>query len=378
MDFALTEEQNELRELARKILEDRATDARLREIARSDERIDRELWRELARANLLGVAVAEQYGGSDFGLLALYVLLEEIGRAVAPVPAVATLVLGALPIAQFGSAEQKQRLLPGVVEGERFLTAALAEDGVEGPVAAATSARRDGGGWRLDGTCICVPNAHVAERILVPARTGEGEVGVFLLDPRARGVELVPQETTNGEPHFQLALDGAAVEATDLLGELARGAEIASWLAARATLALCALQLGISDRALQMTAEYTRTRKQFDRPIGSFQAVHQRAADAYIHVEAMRLSLWQAAFRLDRGELAAREVAVAKYWAAEGGQYVGYAAQHLHGGIGVDIDYPLHRYYIWAKQVELTLGSAAQQLARIGAGLAEEPVNPEG
>ena len=139
MDFALTEEQNELRELARKILEDRATDARLREIARSDERIDRELWRELARANLLGVAVAEEYGGSDFGLLALTVLLEEIGRTVAPVPALATLALGALPIAQFGSAEQKQRLLPGVVEGERFLTAALAEPCVEDPVATGTT-----------------------------------------------------------------------------------------------------------------------------------------------------------------------------------------------------------------------------------------------
>ena len=375
MDFAFTEEQNELRELARKILEDRATHPRLREIESSDERIDRDLWSELARANLLGVAVPEEHGGGDFGLLALYVLLEEIGRTLAPVPAFATLALGALPIAQFGSAEQRQRLLPGVVDGELFLTAALTEAGVDDPVGTTTTARRDGADWRLDGTRICVPAAHVAARILVPARTGAGEVGVFLVDPRASGVELVPQETTNGEPHFQLGLDGAAVEARDLLGEVSRGAETTAWLVERATLALCAVQVGISDRALQMTAEYTRTRKQFDRPIGSFQAVHQRAADAYIHLEAMRLSLWQAAFRLGRGEPAPQEVAVAKYWASEGGQFVGYAAQHLHGGIGVDIDYPLHRYYIWAKQIELTLGSAAQQIERIGAQLAREPVN---
>ncbi len=184
------------------------------------------------------------------------------------------------------------------------------------------------------------------------------------------------QETTNGEPHFQLRLDGAAVEATDVLGEPARGAQIASWLAARATLALCALQLGISGRALQMTAEYTRTRKQFDRPIGSFQAVHQRAADASIQLEAMRLTAWDAAWRLDADEDAAEAVAIAKYWAAVAGQFVGYAAQHLHGGIGIDVDYPLHRYYLWAKQNELALGAAPIHLERLGAQLADGTLTP--
>ncbi len=375
MNFAFTEGQNDLRELARQILKDRASNQRLKQVEAQDLVFDQELWRELARSQLLGSAVPEEFGGSGLGFFDLTLLLQEIGRTLAPVPAFATLALGALPIAQFGSAEQRQRLLPGVVDGELFLTAALAEAGVDDPVGTTTTARRDGADWRLDGTRICVPAAHVAARILVPARTGAGEVGVFLVDPHASGVELVPQQTTNGEPHFQLGLDGAAVEARDLLGEVSRGAETTAWLVERATLALCAVQLGISDRALQMTAEYTRTRKQFDRPIGSFQAVHQRAADAYIHLEAMRLSLWQAAFRLGRDEPAPQEVAVAKYWASEGGQFVGYAAQHLHGGIGVDTDYPLHRYYIWAKQIELTLGSAAQQIERIGAQLAREPVN---
>ncbi len=373
MDFAFTEEQNELRELSRKILEDKLPHARLRAIEASDERIDRELWSELARANLLGVATPEEFGGSDLGFAALCVLLEELGRTVAPVPALASLVLGALPVATFGSAEQKRRLLPGVVNGEVHLTAALAEAGALEPADTTTAARREGEGWRLDGVRICVPAAHVAERILVPARTADAGVGVFLVDPGAKGVALASQETTNGEPHFQLTLSGAAVDPRDVLGGEIGGASVVEWIAARATAGLCALQLGVSDRALAMTAEYTRTRKQFDRPIGSFQAVHQRAGDAYIHVEAMRLTLWQAVFRLSQGLPAAPEVAIAKYWAAEGGQFVGYAAQHLHGGIGVDVDYPLHRYYLWAKQIELTLGAAPQQLAKLGAWLAREP-----
>ena len=130
----------------------------------------------------------------------------------------------------------------------------------------------------------------------------------------------------------------------------------------------------MSDRALEMTAEYARERVQFGRPIGSFQAVHQRAADASIQLEAMRLTAWDAAWRLDAEENAGEAVAIAKYWAAVAGQFVGYAAQHLHGGIGIDVDYPLHRYYLWAKQNELVFGSAAVQIARLGAQMAEAPI----
>jgi alkylation response protein AidB-like acyl-CoA dehydrogenase len=129
----------------------------------------------------------------------------------------------------------------------------------------------------------------------------------------------------------------------------------------------------VADRALQMTAEYTRERKQFGRPIGSFQAVHQRAGDAYIQLEAMRLTTQQAAHRIAHGEPAAAEVSVAKYWAAEGGNFASYAAQHLHGGIGLDNDYPLHRSYLWTRHIELQLGSAERHLERIGAVLAETP-----
>ena len=158
----------------------------------------------------------------------------------------------------------------------------------------------------------------------------------------------------------QASMDGNGVQvaASDVLGGPDSGAEIVDWMVERATAALCSIATGVCEQALKMTAEYTKTREQFDRPIATFQAVGQRAADAYIDTEAIRLTALQAAWRLEEGLPAAGEVAVAKFWAADGGQRVVHAAQHLHGGIGVDRDYPLHRYFLWAKELELTLGGA--------------------
>ena len=363
MDFAFAPEQEALRELARQVLEDHVTHERLKAIEGEPEWFDRETWEALARTKLLGTAIPEAHGGSGLGLLELCLLLEQVGRTVAPVPAWPTLVLGALPIAEFGSPEQRRSWLPGVAAGEVLLTAALVEPAADDPTRPTATARRDGAVWRLDGVKICVPAAHVAARILVPART-ERDTGLFLLDPRAAGVTIERQVATNREPEGRVSLAGAPAEL------LAGGAASLEWLVERALVGLCAMQLGVAERALRMTAEYTTQREQFGRPIASFQAVHQRAADAYVDVEAIRLTTWQAAWRLAAGRPASREVAVAKFWASEGAHRVVYAAQHLHGGIGVDVDYPLHRYYLWSKQIELTLGSATRQLVRLGAELA--------
>ncbi len=378
MDFSLTEEQQEVQNLARQILEDLVTNERLKEVEAGDEIFDRKVWSELAKAHLLGVGIDEASGGSGMGYFALCILLHEIGRSVAPVPVLPTLVLGALPLEHFGNEVQKRRWLPGVARGEVILTAALEEEANNDTTRPTTRAVRDEGGWRLDGRKICVPAARGAERILVAASTAEGRVAVFLVDPSAAGVSLEAQHVTNRQPHFQLTLDGVAVAAEEALGDPERGAEIVEWLTQRAVTAYCAVQAGVSERALRMTAEYTSGRMQFDRPVGSFQAVHMRAGDAFIDVGAMQLTWWDAAWRLEAGQPADDEVAIAKYWAAEAGQRVGYAAQHLHGGIGIDVDYPLHRYYLWAKQIELTLGSAPVQLERIGARLAREPVAQAG
>jgi alkylation response protein AidB-like acyl-CoA dehydrogenase len=363
MDFSLTPEQEALRELAGKILGDHVTHERLKAVEAHADWFDRTAWEALARAKLLGTALAEEWGGSGLGLVELCLVLEQVGRTVAPVPAWATLVLGALPIAELGTREQRARWLPAVVAGETVLGAALVEPGSDDATRPATTARRDGTGWRLDGVKICVPAAHLAERLVVPARS-DGDVALFLVDPRGPGVTLERQVATSREPQARLTLAGTPAEL------LARGEASVTWLVERALVGLCAMQVGVTDRALRMTAEYTTSREQFGRPIASFQAVHQRAADAFIDVEAIRLTTWQAAWRLATGRPAGAEVEVAKFWASEGAHRVVYAAQHLHGGIGVDIDYPLHRYYLWSKQIELTLGSATRQLVRLGTRLA--------
>jgi len=206
----------------------------------------------------------------------------------------------------------------------------------------------------------------------VPAATGAGTLGVFLVDPQARGVTLEEALTTNGQPDAHLAFDGVRVGAPDALGDPRAGARIVAWLEPRAVAGLCAQALGVCEEALRLTAEYTKTRKQFDQPIAMFQAVGHRAANAYIDTEAIRLTAWQASWRLAAGLPAEAEVAVAKIWASEAGQRVVHAAQHLHGGVGVDREYPLHRYFLWAKQLELSLGGTTRHLLRLGKLLADQ------
>jgi hypothetical protein len=367
MDFAFSDVELALRELARKILTERLTDERQKEISRSPERFDRALWGELARAGLLGAALPEAHGGGGLGLVELALVLQEIGRAVAPVPALATLALGAQPLAELGSEEQRRRLLPGVAAGTALLSGALVELGGVDPRRPQTRATRDGARWRLDGQKSSVPYAQLAERVLVSARTGDASGGLFLVDPRGPGCALAPQEVTSREPHAELTLAGAAGQP---LGDPTTGFAAVDRAVDLGLLALCITQLGVSERMLERTAEYGRERRQFDRPIGSFQAFHQRAADAYVTVEALRLATWQALWRLAEGLPARDELSLAKYWAGEPSYRVAYACSHLHGGIGSDTDYPLHRYYLWIKQIELTLGTGMDHLRALGRGLA--------
>ncbi len=372
MDFGLTDEQEALQQLARQILSDRMTLERLKAIEATPDVFDRDTWEELAKANLLGIAVPEESGGLGYGFLELCVLLAEVGRTVAPVPVLPTLVSAALPIAEFGTPEQQQRWLPGAASGELVLTAALTELGTP-PEQPTTRACRDGSRWRLDGVKVNVPAAHLADVVLVPARTDAGEGGVFLVDRAGAGVVRERQETRSHEPQFRVELDGVMVGEADVLGGFERGGEILAWIVDRTTVGLCAIASGVTAEALRLTAEYTTTRKQFDRPIGTFQAVGQRLADAYIDTEAINLTMLQAATHLAEGQAAILEVATAKFWTSEGGSRVVHAALHVHGGISIDLDFPIHRYFLWAKVIEFTLGAATPQLARIGGVLAAEP-----
>lgn len=374
MDFRFAEEDQAVAELARKILVDKVTNERLKQIEASSPVFDADLWRALADANLLGVAIPEKQGGMELGYLALTLLLHEIGRSVAPVPVYGSLVLGGLPLAQFGSEAEKAGWLPKIAAGEAILTAALIELDSSDPLAPTTRAVATAGGFKLSGEKSLVPAARRAARILVPATRDDGGVILAWVAPTAKGVRLEAQRASDRQPCDYMALDGVLVSHEDCLGGVEGGAARLRWLVERAIVARCAMQLGVIERSLEMTAAYGRERVQFDVAIGSFQAFHQRAADAYIMVESLRLSTWEAAWRLAQGLDASEHVAVAKYWAAEGAQFSAYACQHLHGGVGIDVDYPLHRYFIWATQIEHELGAAPLQLEKLGAQIAESGV----
>ena len=374
MDFSLTDEQQALADLAGRILGDRCTLERLKRIERSDVGYDRELWMECAKAGLLGAPLPETAGGSGGGVVEACLLLEQQGKRAAMLPLLPALVSVAMPLARFGSPEQQQRWLPGIVGGTTLVSAALSEPHC-GNRTPATTAVPDGTGWRLTGTKTAVPLVHAAAAVLVAARTPEGEIGVFLVDPSARGVRAVRQEATNWEALFRLDLSDVRVGEEAMVGSLVQGAQILQWIVDRTTTGLCAIAAGACQEAVRITAEYASNRKQFDKPIAMFQAVGQRMADAYIDNEAVNLTMWQAATRLHDEMPSEKEVATAKYWAAEGGHRIGHAALHLHGGISIDVDYPIHRYFLWLKQIEFTLGSATPQLERLGALIAAEPAS---
>jgi alkylation response protein AidB-like acyl-CoA dehydrogenase len=369
MEFSLSEDQNSLRDLAAQILGDGSNDDTLRAFAAGGHTHDRDLWRTLAETGLLGAGIDVEYGGSGFGSFALGLILEEQGRTLAPLPLLATLVLGAMPIQRFGSEDQKARWLPAVVRGEVILTAAIDEVRGVNPTRPMLHAQRDGRGWRLNGTKVAVPYGADAKLWLVSALAGSVPA-MFLIDSQTPGIQTSRQRSTSLEPQAQLCFADCRVTDEDVLGSVEQGEDIIRSTVQWGQLGLCALQLGVTAEALRRTALYTRERVQFGRPIGSMQAVQHRAADVCIDVEAMRSTYLQAAWSLGRNDAAVTEVAAAKYWAAIGGHRVVHAAQHLHGGIGADLSYPIHRYFLAATQLGLALGGAQPMLALIGAEIA--------
>ncbi len=354
MDFTLSEAQDELAGLARKILAERDMP-----------------WADLAAAGVLAAGLPTSLGGAGLGLLEHCSVLAEIGRAVSDVPYLASIVLGAGAIAEFGSPAQQRRWADPAGRGAVVLTAALAEEDSDDPRVPSARATRRNGRWVLSGVKTAVPAAPEADMFLVPAT---GPEGVIVLLVEASEVSVQPQQLTGSSEAGRVVLDGVTLDDDRVLGAPGQGGRITDWLVSRGTVGLCALQSGVLERALELTAEYARNRVQFGRPIGSFQAVTQRLADAYIDVEAVRLTMWQAAWLLACGgegnALVGTAVATAKFWAADAGHRVAHTAVHVHGGLGIDMSYPVHRYFTAAKHYEFALGGATAQLLRIGADLA--------
>jgi alkylation response protein AidB-like acyl-CoA dehydrogenase len=360
MDFTFTEDQTTVRELAHKLYADHCTPEALRAAEDSTTPgFDGSLWAKLADAGLLGTAIPDAHGGLGLGLLEVTMLLEQTARAAAPVPVFAAAV-SALALVRHGSAAQQAALLPGLADGSVLISPALVEPLGE-ELAPTATASADG---RITGTKTCVPSGMYADKLLVSATSPEGP-RLYLVD--AADVTREAQVTITYVPEALVVLDGVQ-------GELVGDATTLADVLQVAQVAVCALQLGTADAALRLTADYTKTREQFGHPIAHFQAVGQRAADSFIDTTTIKLTMLQAAWLLAERLPAAKEVAVAKYFASDGGQRVVRACAHLHGGMGVSREYPLHRYYLAAKQYELTLGGGTRSLVSLGRLLAEETV----
>jgi len=366
MDFSFTEDQNSIRDLVKQVLTDIVSDDSLKALAKEGIWFHEQAWSQLAASGMLGLAIPEEYGGAGLGLTELCLLLQQVGRTVAPIPAIETLVSGALPLAEFGTADQKDRFLEGIAQGRIILTPALVDTGSRDPQKPSALAKSAGDGWKVSGRFSNVSYADRADRILVPARTEDGVTLVLLIDPKSEAVRLGSQWGTNGQPLWLLELESVPVAATDVLGGADSGAAVLRYLVDRTTLGICAVEYGIAEQALFMTANYAGERKQFGVPIGVFQGVTQRVGDAYIDVQAMRSSMWQACWRLEQGLEAHKELAVAKFFASEAGARVVAAAQHVHGGMGFDRDYPLYRYFMTSKHLEFTLGGTHESLTHLG------------
>ncbi|HET6818418.1 MAG TPA: acyl-CoA dehydrogenase family protein [Mycobacteriales bacterium] len=348
MNFDLEDTQQEIRSLASDVFSRLATATRIESVESSPDRFDRELWAELARSGLLGVAVPERYEGLGLGMVELSLVCEQLGRTVAPVPYVATTCAG-LAFAALGTDAQQRAWLPRIAAGDAVIAVAPAASVVDVQV----------GDGSLTGEVVGVPWAHVADRVLLPI-AGR----LWLVDPGAEGVTAARGETTARQIALDLRLDGVTAEP---LGD----AGAAAWLKPRWFTAWAAVQAGVTDAALRLTADYTSGREQFGKPLSSFQGVALKAADAYVDARVIAAAALQAAWAIDNGIDEMLPVLTAAWWAAEGGQHCVHITQHLHGGMGADVTYPVHRYFLWGTQTELLLGGGSRLLALLGDALAD-------
>ncbi|MEV7433468.1 acyl-CoA dehydrogenase family protein [Streptomyces griseoviridis] len=379
MDFTFSEEQQAAAEAARGVFADVAPDSvpsPSMVVGAVADDFDRALWARLAEADLLSLLLDPEEGGAGLDAIALCLVLRESAKVLARVPLLEHSAAAAT-IQAHGGPEPRSALVARAGRGELVLTVAASGRTGHDPAELAVTARQDGDAWLLDGVQTAVPWAQTADHIVVPARSTTGDSRTLLaVVPRGQeGTDIAEQISTTGERLGELRLESARIPAASVIDSDGAWEELRDLL----TTGTCALALGLGERVLRMSGEYTGKREQFGFPVATFQAVAMQAADRYIDLRAMEVTLWQAAWRIATrapGALpAAGDVAVAKIWAAEGVRRVVQTAQHLHGGFGADVEYPLHRYHAWAKQLELSLGPAAAHEEALGDLLAAHPLS---
>jgi alkylation response protein AidB-like acyl-CoA dehydrogenase len=345
VDFSLDESQRAVAGLAREIV--------------AQEPEPSALWKAMVQAGLLTLAVPESLGGAGLGVVESALVLTEVGRHPVLVPALSTLALGVLPVVRAGTAEQQRAVLGPVVEEGAVLTAALHEPSAPLTECPRTSAEPAGTGWVVSGTKIGVPYAATAHRILVPATMPGGEVAVLLVDPAAPGVTLHRAPTSSGAPEYALVMDRVPSPAVLGAGALRE-------LHACAVAGASAMGDGVLAGALDLTTTHVRSREQFGRPLATFQAVAQQVADVYIAARTLHLAARAACWRLGAGREAGADLDVAAYWLAHEAPAALQMCQHLHGGLGVDVTYPLHRHYAWGKDLARFVGGVEHGIERLG------------
>lgn len=364
MDLAFTEEQEMLRKSARDFLAKKCPKTLVREMEEDERGYRPELWMEMAELGWLGLPFPEKYDGGGFSFLDLIVLLEEMGRACLPGPFLSTVVLGGLPILEWGTEQQKQYFLPKICHGEAILTLAFTEPSARYEAASVrTSAEPDGDDYVINGTKLFVADAHIADWIICVARTSETAdpeegIALFLVDAKNPGISTVLLSTIAGDKQCELTLEKVRTPRGNILGKPGQGWEMVKSIIDWAALAKAAEMVGGNQQVMDMTINYAKERIQFGRPIGSFQVIQHYLADMSIDVDSSWVALYKAAWKLSEGLPCTNEISVAKGWIGEAYRRVATQAHQIHGAIGFTKDHDLELYFRRAKAGELFFGDA--------------------
>ena len=373
MDIGFSEEQGLLRDTARKFLDAACTTKFVRDRMATAEAVTPEFWAQLAEQGWLGINFAEEDGGSELGLVDLVVLMEEMGRTVMPGPYLATVLLGGAAIREAGSPAQRREYLPRIAEGRLKATLAAIEPNARWDASGIMmTAQPMRGGFSLSGTKLFVPDAHLADIVVVAARTrdaGTMEDGVtlFLVPKDAAGLSVVPMPSIDETRKLcEVRFDNVAVPQTALLGELHEGWPSLARVYDAASVALAAEMCGGAQRVLDMTVEYAKLRVTFGKPIGSYQGVKHKCADMLVEVENAKSLTYYAAWAIDENSPdAPLAVSMAKAYASDASRKVSNAGIQLHGGIGMTWEHDLHLYMKRAKASEVAFGDANWHRERV-------------